>query len=629
MPKFGSSWVSTRRVMVGYGVAAISVGVAVIGLVLLEVRWQAAAHASILLMAVIVAARLGGMKPGLLAAGLAVLALDYLQRGATLADSPGQMFRLISLAVVACYVVWLTAKERARSESLERAHDEVQRHNEALRLENLERGRTEAELRASEAKFRALAQSAPAAIIICQENEISYCNPAASAMTGYDCAELYGKRLWEMVALDKQVMAGTRAAAGDEKSLPPHWELKILTKMGKVRWLDVTEAVFEFAGKPAVLSIALDITERKQAEEALRDSQQLLNLVLATLPVGVSVVDRAGDIILSNTAVDRIWGQRIQQGSHRWSQSKGWFHVSGERIAPSEWASVRALSKGQTSLNELIDIETYTGERKTLQNSAAPIRGAESRIVGAVIVLEDVTKRVRTDEALQESADRLQQLSRRLLAVQEEERRHLSRELHDEFGQLLASITLHLQAAKSTAAQAAQPSLDESIALLQRAGAQVRSLALELRPMLLETAGLDATLRWLAEQHQQRTGMTCEVLGYADDVPGEVANVCFRVAQEALTNVVRHAAAQHVWIELSQSDSLLSLEVRDDGTGFDVPRTLERAAGTGNLGLLGMRERVQILGGRLSIDSRQGHGTRIRIALPLAEPLAEPAAQTA
>jgi two-component system sensor histidine kinase UhpB len=216
-----------------------------------------------------------------------------------------------------------------------------------------------------------------------------------------------------------------------------------------------------------------------------------------------------------------------------------------------------------------------------------------------------------------------------LLKVQEEERRHLSRELHDEFGQLLASITLHLHAAKGVAGASAQSSLDESIALLQRAGAQVRSLALELRPTMLETGGLESALRWLAQQHQQRTGIVSEVVGHVTDVSGDVAIGCFRVAQEALTNVVRHARAQHVWIELNQHEGSLELVVRDDGVGFDVTKTIERAASGGNLGLLGMRERVEILGGSLKIDSQSGHGTRIRIALPLSEPISMLAQHTA
>jgi signal transduction histidine kinase len=356
----------------------------------------------------------------------------------------------------------------------------------------------------------------------------------------------------------------------------------------------------------------------RQMHHALQRKNEALRAVLATLPVGVVVTDRAGDTILTNAASQSIWGgTTVVSGPERWATSKGYWHDSGKRIAPTEWASVRALSGGETSLNELIDIDTFNGQRKTIQNSAAPIRDASGSIVGSVIVNEDVTERVRAEKALHESTNRLQLLSRRLLAVQEEERRHLSRELHDEFGQLLATITLHLHAVRAVAGRAAEASLDESMAVLQRAGEQVRSLALELRPTMLETSGLNATLRWLTEQHQQRSGIDTQVVGYLSEVPGDLAIACFRVAQEALTNVVRHARAQHVWIELSQTDQRVELVVRDDGIGFDVMGTLEQANGDGNLGLLGMKERIEILGGTLAIDSRRGHGTRIQIALPL------------
>jgi two-component system sensor histidine kinase UhpB len=211
-------------------------------------------------------------------------------------------------------------------------------------------------------------------------------------------------------------------------------------------------------------------------------------------------------------------------------------------------------------------------------------------------------------------------LSRRLLEVQEAERRHLARELHDEFGQLLATINLHLHAARGVAGAEAKQHLEEATFLLQRAGAQVRSLALELRPTMLESAGVDATLRWLAEQHQSRTGIATEVVGrLVDDVPGDLAICCFRVAQEALTNVVQHAAARHVSIELSRGDDALELIVRDDGVGFDVATKLEQATQRGRLGLLGMKERVQILGGSLKVDSAAGRGTEIRVSLPLAK----------
>lgn len=242
--------------------------------------------------------------------------------------------------------------------------------------------------------------------------------------------------------------------------------------------------------------------------------------------------------------------------------------------------------------------------------------GEPIRLVGTA---QDVTELRQAEQALQEYAARLQTLSRRLLEVQEEERRHLARELHDEFGQVLATITLHLHAARSLAGAAALSQLDECASLLKQAGEQVRSLALELRPTMLDTLGLEVTLRWLAEHHQQRPDCEVQVVGHLSGtpLPPELAIACFRVAQEALTNVVRHAQARHVWVELSESESVLELVVGDDGVGFDMASTQEQAAEDGRLGLLGMAERVQLLGGTLQVESEPGRGTRIRASFPL------------
>ena len=721
-----------------YAVAALAVGIALMGIQLMETHWHSSAPVSILLLAVIASTWLGGARPGLFASALAVLGLDYLlpQLGNPSARLPIQLIRLLSLAAVAGYVVWITATERRETE-------EIRRNNAALRAENVERQKTEEALRVSEAKFRALTVNAPAAVFIYQGSKIIYANPALARISGYSYEELYQMDLWDLVHPDLRDLVKTRALArqrgehvpvsyefkivtktGDERwldftdgtfefegkpaiigiacdaterkrteealqvsetkfralaegapaaifyfegnklryanpatsaitgyscqelyamdfwemvhpefrnmvearglamqrgeTVPSRYDFKIITKTGDARWLDFSDGVFELAGRPAAVGMALDITDRKRAEEDLRASQQLLQQVLATLPVGVAVTNRTGDITVVNGASTRIWGNRpLTSGNERWEQSKGWWHSSGIRIRSTEWASVRALHAGETSLNELIDIETMDGQKKTIRNSAAPVHDIEGHIIGAVIVNEDVTEQVNAEEALRESANRLQRLSRRLLTVQEAERRHLSRELHDEFGQLLAAVALHLRAAKNVAGEAAQSSLNESIDLLHRAGAQMRNLALELRPIMLETGGLDATLRWLTEQFEQRTGIATAVVGHVGDVSGDLATACFRIIQEALTNVVRHAQAHHVRIELTRREGLLELTIQDDGVGFDVDKAVDRTASSGHLGLLGMRERVEILGGTLKIESHPGRGTQIRVSLPV------------
>jgi PAS domain S-box-containing protein len=156
----------------------------------------------------------------------------------------------------------------------------------------------------------------------------------------------------------------------------------------------------------------VDITERKRAEDAARETEKLLRLVLDTLPVGVAVTDPADNIIVANPASKRIWGDVIISGSERRERSIGSWHDSGKRIAPEEWASLRALSKGETSLNELIDIETFDGVHKIIRNSSAPIRSSEGSIVGAVFVNEDVTERKRAEEETKHQAARAETLAR-------------------------------------------------------------------------------------------------------------------------------------------------------------------------------------------------------------------------
>ena len=362
-----------------------------------------------------------------------------------------------------------------------------------------------------------------------------------------------------------------------------------------------------------------DVTERVRAEDAVRKNEEQLRDVIDTIPVIAFISMPDG----SNEFTNRSW-QEYTGLSVKDTAGWGWestVHPDDVARFLEKW---RAAVSAGTTFDNAARYRGADGQYRWFLVRAVPLRDERGNLLRWYGVLMDIEDRVHAEQALRESADRLQLLSRRLLEVQEEERRHLARELHDEFGQLLATITVQLHAAKTLAGEAARSIIEECISILQRAGDEVRSLALELRPTMLDTAGLDATLRWLASQHEQRTGIATEVVGHLNEVPGEVAIAAFRVIQEALTNVLRHAQAQHIWIELSQSDGAVELLVRDDGVGFDVPKTLDWAANRGHLGLLGMKERVQILGGHLEVDSKPGLGTRIRLSLPLTEPISEP-----
>jgi PAS domain S-box-containing protein len=352
--------------------------------------------------------------------------------------------------------------------------------------------------------------------------------------------------------------------------------------------------------------------EAKAFEELLRRNESELRLVIDTIPAMAWSLLPDGKLEFLNQRWLDYSGLSLEQGLTRVQDA---MHPDEIPEAMERWRE--ALATGESYEFEM-RLKRADGEYRWFLVRTVPLLDSEGRILRWYGTSTDIEDRKRAEHALRESTQRLQQLSRRLLEVQEEERRKLARELHDEFGQLIATANLHLHAARSGAGEAARAGLDNCAAVLQQAGDHVRSLALELRPAMLETAGLDATLRWLASQHQRGSGIKTEVVGNADEAAGDLAVACFRVAQEALTNVVKHAQARHAWIEVGEPDGRLELAVRDDGAGFDVAKTLERAAAHGQLGLLGMRERVQILGGDLRIESQPGRGTRVHVSFPRA-----------
>jgi two-component system sensor histidine kinase UhpB len=488
-----------------------------------------------------------------------------------------------------------------------------------------------------------------------------------------------------------------------------------------------------------VIGIASDITDRMRSEEQVRAGQRLLQEVLETLPVGVTVLNRAGDIVLHNPASFRIWSGTIVSGRERWARNTGFRRGSRQRIAADQWASRLAIENGQTTRDELLDIISLTGDHKTIKNYAAPIHDPDGAITGAVVVNEDVTERVRAEDALRKTerllvdaetlgqtgswehdlvsgqilnteanlrlffggdrskgarledyatavhpddrtrvmssreqlhaatgpgdiefrvvwpdgsvhwifgratvirdqagrplraygtnaditerkrageelgrrAQQLEVLSRKLIEAQEAERRAVARELHDDFGQVLSALKMNLRRLEHD-----DP---ESIALVDGAIARMRDLARALRPPMLDELGLEAALREYVKREAKRGGLAVRlVLAPLEQRPPAVIEItCFRVAQEALTNIIRHAQAHLVELELDEVNGGLQLVVRDDGRGFDVPAARERAIQGGSQGLLNMQERVALAGGHLEIDSTPGRGACVRARFPL------------
>ena len=217
----------------------------------------------------------------------------------------------------------------------------------------------------------------------------------------------------------------------------------------------------------------------------------------------------------------------------------------------------------------------------------------------------------------------LRRLSRRLLEVQEAERRSLARELHDDIGQALTALKLNLEGvARARDGAALRARVAEALETTRHAIERVRALSLNLRPSQLDDLGLAAALR----SHLDRQAALARLaphLEVAEPPAGlglEIESACFRVAQEAINNVVRHAAAGNIWLQLAFGDGRMALTVRDDGRGFDVPAARRRAAAGASLGVVSMQERVALAGGVFEIRSAPGAGTLVAASFPLEAP---------
>lgn len=226
----------------------------------------------------------------------------------------------------------------------------------------------------------------------------------------------------------------------------------------------------------------------------------------------------------------------------------------------------------------------------------------------------------RSGEALHAAYDRLRRLTRRLEAAKEDERKHMARELHDEMGQALTTAKLNLQLLAGAASpEERDRRVDDALALLDRLIGHVRALSLDLRPPLLDELGLAAALRGYLEALSKRSGLTLDfkVDALPSGIPTDVEIAAFRVVQESLTNVLRHAAASRAEVEVRYDSGALALRISDDGRGFDVGAVLDRATGGEHVGILGMMERVESMGGSMEVVSRPGNGTEIRARLPV------------
>jgi PAS domain S-box-containing protein len=564
------------------------------------------------------AAARGGRRQGLLNAAIALAFLAWLFSvpGRTFQYSPTNVNRLALSALVFAGLALLVGTLGRRAE---RTFEEEKRRA-AVEAELAEHKRSETALREGEARLRQVLDGLGPQMfvgLLTPEGTLIEANRPALELGGLDPSQVLGKPLEETYWLSyseetkQQVRQAVERAARGE---PSRFDMLIRARENQFVTVDFSlQPLFDKTGKIQYLvPSARDITERKRAEEALRESEAKFRAIADFTSVGLYFLNEEGRYVYVNPAAEKLSGYSrdellclgffdlIHPDFHERVRQRWAARLRGEPVPPRSETKMRMKS----------------GEERWVEFTASPVVLEGKRLwLGTV---QDIHERKRAEEALKRQAEELSRLSGSLLRAQDEERRRLARELHDSFAQAVAAVRLNLGRVAEGAPglnENAREALAEASETVGQLAEQIRTLSYLLHPPLLEELGLAAAVRSYAKGFSTRSGIPVAVQA-PESLPRldlEKETALFRVVQESLGNVQRHSGSPVAAIHIRVRAGNIALEVRDQGRGFQL---VPDAAAEMGVGIPGMRERLRQLGGSLEVTST-GAGTIVRATLPI------------
>jgi len=449
------------------------------------------------------------------------------------------------------------------------------------------------------------------------ENKVTFWNKGAEHLFGYSTTEAVGKDVESLIVPEGLNL--TDAAKKDALRTNGTWNSQVLRrrKDGSAIWTDVVVSIVTDAGgqRSGFLGIHRDVTEQRKDEERLRFQAQLLDSVLES----VVAVDLDGRITFWARGAKTLFG---------YSQKE----MLGQSLAaltfPDENNPAEELSRIRS---EVMQTGSWTGRMIPCRRKEghfwadvtfAPVRNADGTPVGLIAVHRDVSELRRNQELVKEAHERTRNLAARLIAIREQERCAIARELHDELGQALTRLNIDVAwLAQQLPAKLRTRRVDAMGPLVDRTIDTVRQISAQLRPPILDDLGLEAAIEWSVQEFGEWSGCRCELTLRIGTLPKDTDRdiAIFRILQEALTNVARHARAESVKVRAVVENGDLLLEIEDDGIG--IPHSKLR--GQHSYGLTGMEERAEGLGGELRISVPPRCGTLVTLKVKIPEPLSE------
>jgi PAS domain S-box-containing protein len=481
-------------------------------------------------------------------------------------------------------------------------------------------------------------------------------NARAAKLLGYNRNELLQLSFADLVPgeTSQELDAMLEKLMADQHILS---ETTLVAKDGRQTPVEINAHLVNLQGRPTILSIARDITLRRQAQEALRQNEMRFRAIFGGAAIGMALVDLEGHILEVNPAAQRISGFHQDEllGRHfrvmsfpgdeepeltlfaelaagkrdLYQLEKRFLCKDGKLLWGSLTVSLVRDEAGQPryAIGMMEDVTARKEAEDALHQVHAELEQrveARTRELAQVILKlrREVEERRAAQEAQRQSEEQMHTLTSKFLTSQEMERRRISRELHDELGQalMLLKFKLNVLADKPPKSRPAlRKQYDSLLNDLDGMIENLRRLSLDLSPTILEELGLSSALRFLLEEVKKYAAIenyTIDTAEIDDLFPHPTQINIYRIFQESLTNIVKHAQARQVSVAIQKHDDYVSFSIADDGRGFDVQQVIGREPSRRGLGLAAMQERVRIAGGTLDIWSQIGFGTRITFTIP-------------
>jgi len=482
----------------------------------------------------------------------------------------------------------------------------------------------EENLRESDARYRILAENIQDVIWVLDKNlGYTYISPSVERFRGYTVEEAMNQPLDKIftpeshdriISLAERYLALERSGAKIDTGRSLTMELEQICRDGSTIWTEVTASfLLDRAGRPdGFVGITRNITERKRAEESLRQSEEIYRTIFENTGTAMAILDDSVIVTLANSEFEKLSGYQRQEIESRKSFMD--FVDAGDKDRLLKYHRTRRIDPASAPRNyEFHFIDKY-GIIKDIFTTANIIPGSTK----SVLSLLDITEMKKVQEDLMHSREQLRNLHKHAQDVREGERTRVAREIHDELGQVLTALKMDLSYLSRKFPQETKP-LHTKISLMLKfidmTIQSVKRITMDLRPGLLDHLGLVPAIQWQAEEFQKRTGISCEVKVDPEDISldKDQATTVFRIFQETLTNAARHANASHIETTLKAYDGMLKMIVKDNGKGI----TRKQIADPKSFGLIGIRERAFFCGGDVMFTGKKGHGTSVIVSIPI------------